>query len=505
MMVRFSLQDTITTGAIVLGLMAAGCVKETAVTGGTGPVSGGFVGYSNPDTKQTTCGNCHIDRQHDWQQTKHANAWMDLQASGHASPACYKCHTTSGATNLAADSAGYFTVAASGRKYFQDVQCESCHGPGGPHISSPDEVQPLASIRADTGAINGCAACHTGTHEPFVDQWRQSLHGSVEASANGNVACAGCHSGQGALARFDTKVNYIELTSTTWQPLVCAVCHDPHGSANAHQLRYPINTPDLGTNLCMQCHYRRSEPDPTSTRGAHSPQGPMLLGEAGWVPPNFQYAATQEASTHGSLANPNLCVTCHMETYDVTDKATGAFVLHSVGHLFRAIPCTDSTGAPIFSDNCPDTQRRFNACATGGCHATGAQALADRQVLTGRLQGELRTLWVDANNNGVLDPFPTDSGLLAIVRQTTPNDFKLGTISVGFGAWFDVDMIQRADGSYGVHNPIYAEALLLGSTAAVRAQYTYLPPAPPAQAAFERARMQAVGMNPQPLGTPQRR
>jgi predicted CXXCH cytochrome family protein len=496
MSARSPLKRLISTCAAAVLLVAAGCVKDNTAPTGSSPTSGSFVGYSNPDTKRTTCGSCHIDRQHDWQQTKHARAWTDLQASGHADASCNKCHTTNGETNLAADTAGYFSVADNAKRYFQDVQCEACHGPGAAHVSSPDETQPLASIHADTGASNGCATCHTGTHEPFVDQWRQSLHGSVEPAANGNAACAGCHSGQGALARFDTKVNYLELNSTTWEPIVCSVCHDPHGSPNPHQLRYPISTPDLATNLCMQCHYRRSAPDPTSTRGAHSPQGPMLLGEAGWVPPNFQYAATQSASTHGSLANPNLCVTCHMEFYDVTDKATGAFVLHSVGHLFRAIPCTDSTGAPIFNNTCPDTQRRFNACATGACHATGAQALADRQVLTGRLQGEINVLWIDANHNGVLDPYPTDSGLLAIVRATTPNDFKVGNISVGFGAWFNVDMIQRGDGSYGVHNPIYAEALLLGSTQAVRAQYTYLPPAPPAEAAQMRARMQALGMKP---------
>lgn len=39
----------------------------------------------------------------------------------------------------------------------------------------------------------------------------------------------------------------------------------------------------------------------------------MLLGEAGGVPLNFQYAAAQEASTNGTTANPNLCVTCHTE------------------------------------------------------------------------------------------------------------------------------------------------------------------------------------------------
>ena len=483
----------------ILALAAAGCVKDNTSSVTATPRDAAFVGYSDPATKQTTCGNCHIDRQRDWQATKHASAWTDLQASGHATASCNVCHTTNGASNLGVDTAGYFAVSGAAKQYYQDVQCESCHGPGAAHISAPDETQPLASIHADTASANGCGTCHTGTHEPFVDQWRQSLHGSVEPAANGNAACAGCHSGQGALARFDTKVNYIELGSTTWEPIVCSVCHDPHGSSNPHQLRYPISTPDLTTNLCMQCHYRRANPDPTSSRGAHSPQGPMLLGEAGWIPPDFQYASAQQASTHGTEANPNLCVTCHMEFYDVTDKATGSFVLHSVGHLFRAIPCTDSTGAPIFNDTCPDTQRRFNACATGGCHATGAQALADRQVLIGRLTNEINVLWIDANHNGVLDSFPVDSGLLAIVRQKTPGDFSTtgagaNTITIGEGAWFNCDLINRGDGSFGVHNPIYAEALLLGSTAAVRAQYTYLPPAPPAQAAVEADRARAVGL-----------
>jgi hypothetical protein len=239
----------------------------------------------------------------------------------------------------------------------------------------------------------------------------------------------------------------------------------------------------------------------------------MLLGEAGWVPPNFSYDNTQQASTHGTGANPNLCATCHMEAYDVTDKVTGAFVFHSAGHLYRAIPCVDANGQPIDTLRvCPDAQRRFNACAAGGCHVTGAQAMTDRQILTAQLQADVRIIWIDANNNGALDPYPTDSGLVALVRKNTPCDFYTGTtpgtgsfagcaagaanLTVGKGAWFNADMVQRADGSYGVHNPIYAQALLLGTIAALHAQYSYLPSPPPAQQAALTARMRALGMRP---------
>jgi hypothetical protein len=496
-------------------LALAACVSDNNPV--TPTLDAQFVGYSSPDTKQTTCGNCHIDRQRTWQTTRHANAWQDLQASGHASASCNKCHTTNGATNLAADTAGYFSVPDNAKKFYQDVQCESCHGPGAGHVSGPDAFQPLSTVHADTAQAWGCGTCHTGTHTPFVDQWKHSLHSIVTAPAASSTdpTCRGCHSAQGAIARFDPKADYIEKSATTWEPIVCSVCHDPHGgTGNAHQLRFPVNTADLSTNLCMQCHYRRSVPDPTSSRGPHSPQGPMLLGEAGWIPPNFQYDATRQAATHGSAANPNLCATCHMEAYDVTDNVSGTFVFHSAGHLFRAIPCVDANGQPIDTlRTCADAQRRFNACAAGGCHATGSQAQAIRQVLTGRLLGDLRTIWIDVNKNGVVDAFPTDSGLVARVKLTSPCDFSTSAtppasgpclgqpagasiVTVGEGAFFNADLVQRGDGSYGVHNPIYAEALLLGTTTALHAQYTYLPSPPPAVQAELTARMRSLGMRP---------
>lgn len=345
-------------------LFLASCTDDG--TSGQPALDASFVGYSNPATKQTTCGNCHISKQRTWVQTRHARAWDDLQNSGVAQASCEHCHTVNGASNLAPDSAGFTSVATNARKFYQDVQCESCHGPGAGHISAPDDGQPLSTIAADTASAFGCATCHTGSHDPFVEQWRSSGHGVVEPHANGNVSCVGCHSGQGALARFDPGANYLEKTATLWQPITCAVCHDPHGSNNPNQLRYPVGSPDMTTNLCMQCHMRTSVPDPTSARGSHSPQGPMVLGEAGYIPPNFAYDATRAATSHGTESNPRLCATCHMEAFDVTDRLTGAFVLHSTGHSFKAIPCVDAAGLPTNAANCPDVERRFNACASGG-------------------------------------------------------------------------------------------------------------------------------------------
>ena len=477
----------------LVAFVSVSCVDDDEPT--TPQLDDQFVGYTDPNTQQTTCGNCHITKQRTWVTTAHARAVADLEAAGTVQSFCYDCHTVNGYSNNAPDSAGYTSVAGNAKDFYKDVQCESCHGPGAGHVSAPDDAQPLSTIKADTLATWGCATCHRDTHHPFVEEWQASAHAHVQSGAVGNASCIGCHSGQGALARFDPEAKYVERLSSTWEPTTCAVCHDPHGTDNPADLRLPVSTPSIETNLCMQCHNRRSVPDPTSSRGPHAPQGPMVLGEAGYIPPNFAYDATQQATSHGNESNPGLCATCHMERFTVSDAVTGAFVINATGHSFKAIPCVDVNGQPTGAANCPDAERRFNACASGGCHSTGAVAMSARQILEGRLQGYIDVLWKDKDADGVLDPLPIDSGLLAQVRLTTPGDFSTTgagatVITVGEGTWFNVDMIQRGDGSFGVHNPFYAEALLLGSTAALRAQYTYLP-APPA---YERTRMTQLGM-----------
>lgn len=479
-------------------LVLPGCVDD-----GGNPtlpqLDAAFLGYSNPDTRQTTCGNCHISKQRGWAQTGHARAWDDLQNSGHAQPSCASCHTTSGFGNLANDTTGYFAVSADARPFYHDVQCESCHGPGGGHVAAPDDATPLSTIFADTGTTVGCGTCHTGEHTPFVEEWRSSGHAVLAAAEASNPSCAGCHEGRAALARFDPNAKYIEQAGTNYQPITCAVCHDPHGSPNSHNLRLSPSAPTLENNLCMQCHQRRFAPDPTSTRGAHSPQGPMVLGDAGWIPQDFAYDATRQASSHGVNANPGLCVTCHVDNFSVTDASTGQFVVQAVGHEFLAIPCVDANGRPTGATNCPDTERRYNACLSAGCHTSGGSVQGLLVLLDGRMANAVTTLWRDVNANGRLDALPTDSGLLAIVKQQTPGDFSntgpgATIITVGEGAWFNADLVQRADGSRSVHNPFYAEALLLASEAAVRSTYTYLPPAPPAQAARMEARLRELGM-----------
>ena len=149
-----------------------------------------FLGYTEVEDKLTSCGNCHVGMHADWVKTAHAGAWDDLQDSGHAQASCEGCHSVNELGNAHEGSAGW--VATKDARY-QDVQCESCHGPGLPHVQNPDASQPLASILAAKDATAGCGECHSGVHNPFVEEWQASRHGTMAASPQGNASCVGCH------------------------------------------------------------------------------------------------------------------------------------------------------------------------------------------------------------------------------------------------------------------------------------------------------------------------
>lgn len=452
----------------------------------------GFLGYFSASTNQTTCGNCHVDHQKDWSTHGHADAFATLDNSGFAQPFCYSCHTVSENGNAVNVAAGWNTVQSPA---YHDVQCESCHGPGFTHVQTPDaSAPPLASLAADTAAGSAtCGECHSGTHQPYVNQWEESRHGeansTVVTNAVGNptsyASCLSCHEGRAAIKAWGVNDNYIErdvaLSSTSAQGITCAVCHDPHGSENAGSLRFPIDDPALDNNLCMKCHARRFEPQLTSSRGPHAPQGPMFLGTAGWFPVGVD--TTPQASTHGDpAANPRLCAGCHVSKFTVTD-ASGNFQLQSVGHLFRPIPCLDPvTGNPVSDNSCgyTSTERNWSTCVGSGCHSNTGAAIAAFDANRTVIAAFADQIWVDVDGNESVNA--GDTGLLTQVPSTEFSTTD-GILTVAEGALFNMRLVgegrySNGDKSLGVHNPFLAQKLLALSVNALRS--TYGLPAPPA-------------------------
>jgi predicted CXXCH cytochrome family protein len=446
----------------------------------------GFLGLFDVSTNQTTCGNCHVGHQRDWKSSAHSGAFATLVNSGHATASCYGCHTVSEHGNLAAAPAGWNRVPDSA---YRNVQCENCHGPGLNHVQEPDLPGnvPLAHVTLDQPAAS-CASCHSGVHQPFAEEWAQSGHAQVVAEPAGRAECASCHDGRQTLIAWNADARYAERNASTPLPTTCAVCHDPHGSPNEAQLRFSISSPDPEQNLCMRCHIRRSEPAGGSAYAnrPHAPQGAVLLGTAGYRPAGFAYDTSRIYTSHASERNPRLCAGCHVNQYDVTDEATGAFVLHSTGHLFRPIPCLDGQSRPTADNGCAYTTaaRSFAACANSGCHASGDVAASALINLRDKLKTLADVLWQDVNHNETVDP-GVDLGYLPMVKQSQPGEFAPDTvITAAEGAEFNARLVgeglyANGDKSLGVHNPFLAEALLRANIREMQQTYS-LPPVSPA-------------------------
>jgi predicted CXXCH cytochrome family protein len=449
--------------ASLTALLLTGCRDESVVfpdrdlIGGVGAAGGGFLGYANPATKLTVCGACHVGQQSRWRTTAHAGAWQTLQASGAAQAICEACHTvTSLGNQVTATDVGF---RAMPEQRFHDVQCEACHGPGLHHVRNPDAAAhvPHASIRAAVGLNGTCAECHSGFHHPFVDEWQDSRHARVLAAPANNPECRGCHEAKAALDQMGIRANYLERGTAQHIPITCAVCHDPHENAFSGQLRFSISVPSEQENLCMRCHQKRGQPDPTTFRGPHAPEGPLLLGDAGWWPPNMPLEPGQRiATTHGSVANPRLCAGCHVNEYVAQDQVTGQPII-TVGHSFQAIPCVDAGGSPTGARECDIAQRSFLTCTAAGCHASETSARNALQITRQRLNTLAAILQAQLAQVPASEFDPSDN------RYTTAE-----------GARFNAQLaVFRGTET---HNPFLAEALLIASIQQVQREYGIAPP-----------------------------
>jgi len=468
----------------------------------------GLLGYYTVSTKQTTCGNCHVDYQQRWSQTLHANAWATLVTAGNTTSTCSSCHTLTQNGNGLTGPAGYAKTPDS---TYHDVQCESCHGPGSSHVGNPDATatRPLAHLTL-ANASASCASCHTGVHTPFAEEWATSGHANIVTAAvnNSNAVCKNCHDGKTVLKAWGINTNYVERDSTGYSPITCAVCHDPHGSPNSHQLRFPIDNPDPDQNLCMKCHLRRGEPVP-GTSTPHAPQGFILLGTGGYRPAGVSVDTLISLTTHASLANPKLCAGCHVNAFDVTDATTGSFVFHSTGHSFQPIPCVDANGKPTGDTTCAltATARTFAACTNSGCHASGAVAASLLNQIKSDIAVLANQIWIDKNGNGKIDAYPTDSGYLALVQRDHPTELTNATVvTPAEGAVFNWDLFSggyaNGDKSYGVHNPFLARALLAANITELQATYHYASPSGQVLAVMQKAFSQARARQPAFLVSP---
>jgi hypothetical protein len=104
------------------------------------------------------CIGCHASIHESWKKTKHAQAFEDLakrDPNAKMNPECLSCHTTGYGMK-----GGYTSETQT--LFLRNVQCESCHGPGGLHLRTREKGFGKTSEQL-------CHKCHDGTNSPKFD------------------------------------------------------------------------------------------------------------------------------------------------------------------------------------------------------------------------------------------------------------------------------------------------------------------------------------------------
>jgi DmsE family decaheme c-type cytochrome len=236
----------------------------------------------------------------------------DIPYSKKGADTCLGCHDDPQALAVFQTKHG---VPTDGRSPFGtgQLQCESCHGPGGAHagrVRRGQERPPIISFGPDdeTG-INMqnsmCLDCHDGE---VGFGWQSGPHNVDE------VACANCHTihaPRDAVLQTSTQPDVCfdchqlqrsETLKAFSHPffegkMACSECHSPHGDTVATTLaRQTLN------DTCYQCHAEK--------------RGPYLWEHAP-VSEDCALCHTPHGSNHPGMLTrraPLLCQGCHSQS-----------------------------------------------------------------------------------------------------------------------------------------------------------------------------------------------
>ena len=199
-----------------------------------------------------------------------AGADSDAEYSRKGADTCLSCHDDEITALIFRTAHG---VPSDPRSPFghNQLQCESCHGPGGDHsgrVRRGQERPPILNFGDDAVASiadqNGmCLNCH---EQGVGIGWHSSAH------AGDDVACADCHQSHAAVDPVQDVATQPQVCGNCHQlqkteslkafahPLFdgkmdCTGCHSVHGDAVATQLaRATVN------DTCYQCHAEKRGP-----------------------------------------------------------------------------------------------------------------------------------------------------------------------------------------------------------------------------------------------------
>jgi len=221
-------------------------------------------GYSG----EGVCQTCHRNQHQTWALTNHAYAFGTLIEHGEErNPECLPCHT------VGWEKPGGYSLETP-YSYLQGVQCENCHGRGGPHQSPDAPAQGFESV---------CGTCHNPKHSlnfKFAERLPEISHSMnlrfaslsleerqallerrdkrdrtlfEEGAYVGSAACQSCHSAEHELWAKSAHANAFDTLSAKQanEKADCQKCHTTG-------FNEPGGFPEGGVSLrnvgCESCH-----------------------------------------------------------------------------------------------------------------------------------------------------------------------------------------------------------------------------------------------------------
>ncbi len=369
---------------------------------------------------------------------------------------CAYCHTT-----------GY--DPDRGRWKEIGVQCEDCHGPASEHVDlaksagrnpSDDELTAIRSAIYRSSDPQVCGQCHSqgqsadghpypvgytpgatltdfftlvandsGDHWWLTDharqpnmqynEWLTSKHATslndLQQSSHAADTCLTCHSqdarqNASLIAQVESgdrdgaAPDALTVTTAQWG-VTCTTCHYEHADTDQ-----PFHLVEEANALCTSCHT-----NPEGSTHIHHPvtemfQGVSLVDGIDGVP-----------GVHFSQENGPSCTTCHMQQLPVDAASSRA------SHSFKPILPGESS---VVS----------SACA--GCHDT--LTTTDLELLVKNTQDAVRARLAAAQ-----------------ARLETVTEPEAGSADAArYQQAVDAINFVQNDGSFGIHNYDYADALL---------------------------------------------
>jgi hypothetical protein len=504
------------------------------VSGCAGCHSGGVVFYGKPvPSIYPTFTN-----------TPHASMFargIDGLVSSHYGKSCITCHTLGYDTNSFAANLGFDDLALNNQWTFPSVltngnwasmqanypdvaglaniQCENCHGPGDQHIISHGVVGNTNAISVNYAA-GDCSQCHDSLTGHFKSaEWNNSLHAAASRTPTGitRPQCVRCHAAPGFagwataggmamqnlhpnnviwanssstnIVTYTNNANYPTYTvegnppNTTYYPITCQACHDPHNASNPHQLRmgYNIALSDgtVVTNagaggFCMECHNSRNG-SVTNMMAKYPLNQPNWAGGVGFGTHDSPQADMLEgvnAVTYGQVI-PNAphanvvadtCAGCHMQPVAATVVVNGvtnanpAFT-HAGGHTFKMDYNVTNNGVVTevpLTDVCVQCHGNLDSFDLPSPDYVGVGYSQGIQTQVQQLMNKLSTLYPPTNYWADANKYAADGKVKTSLTTYTNMPAKF------LNAAYNFQFVQM-DGSLGVHNGPFAVGLLKAS------------------------------------------